>query len=192
MGKKMRIIMIITTIFCIALGVALIAWPEQSRRIICYVIGGLVTAYGVTSIALYFAEKAEPDGMQFGLAVGCACVLIGVFLLIRAEKVMQALEMIIGVAVIIDSVIRLQITVNIRRLGGSFDLALLICALVTLAIGALLLFNPFASLQTATIACGVALIVDGLLTLWSMIQLGVARKKTPAVSAPAQPGTPAE
>ena len=182
MGKKMRIIMIISAIFCIALGVALIVWPEQSRRIICYVIGGLVTAYGIYSIIMYFADKASPDGMQFGLAVGSACVLIGSFLLIRAELVMQALEMIIGVAVIIDSVIRMQIALNIRRIGGTFFKPMLICALFTLAVGALLLFNPFATLQAATIVCGVSLAVDGLLTLLSMIQLGIMLKKTAAAA----------
>lgn len=181
MGKKMRIIMMISAVFCVALGVALIAWPEQSRAIICYVIGGLVTAYGVYSIAAYFLDKVALDGVQFGLAVGCACVLIGAFLLIRAEKVMQALEMIVGVAVIVDSVVRLQIAVNIRRIGGTLFKSLLICALITLAIGTLLLFDPFATLQVATIACGAALCIDGILTLWSMIWLGMTQKKAGTV-----------
>lgn len=185
MGKKMRILMIIGALFCMALGVALIVWPNEARKIICFVIGGLVAAYGVYCIVAYFVDQTVGDGMQFGLAVGSACVLIGAFLLIRAELVMQALEMIIGVAVIIDSVIRMQIAVNIRRIGGRFSKAMLICALLTMALGTLLLFNPFAELQTATIICGVALIIDGLLTLWSMIRLGIVLKKPHAEPVPA-------
>ena len=176
MDKKMRVIMIALAIASCLLGISMIVWPMQSRQIICYVLGGLVVAYGIYSVISYFAN-ADKNGVGFGLAIGTACILIGAFLLIRAERVLEALEMIIGVAVIVFSVIRLQIAINIRRIGGTFSKSMLICALVTAALGTLLLFNPFTALQTATIVSGVVLVVDAGLTVWSMIQLGVVQRK---------------
>lgn len=185
MDKKMRIIMIAVAIVGLLLGASLIIWPEQSRQVICYVLGGLIVGYGIFSVISYFLNN-EANNMGFGLAIGAACVLIGTFLLIRAETVLQALEMIIGVAVIICAVIRLQTAVNIRRISGSFSKAMLICALVAMALGTLLLFNPFTVLQTATIVSGAVLVIDAVLTIWSMIQMGIvqgkANKSNPAAT----------
>ena len=47
---------------------------------------------------------------------------------------------------------------------------LLVTALVTLAFGILLLFNPFTAIKVATIVAGVFLLIDGGFTLFGILQ----------------------
>ena len=71
---------------------------------------------------------------------------------------------------IVDSVLRLQIALNLRHIGGRYWAVLLVTSLVTLGLGILLLFNPFTVIKVATIVGGVLLIIDGGFTLWSVLQ----------------------
>jgi uncharacterized membrane protein HdeD (DUF308 family) len=92
------------------------------------------------------------------------------FLLVQSALVVTLLSAIIGVAVIIDSVLRLQVALNMRHVGARYWLLLLVTALVTLGFGILLLFNPFTAVKVATIVGGVGLLLTGGFTLWGVLQ----------------------
>lgn len=162
--------MFISSIVYILLGLLLILWPDQARRIVCYLLGAAALAYGAYRIIDYFARKQEASSVQVGVALGIALAVIGLFLLFKADAVVAALAAIIGVAIIIDSIMRLQISLNLRRFSGGGWMPLFVTALVTLIFGVLLLFNPFGAVRVATIVAGASLIVDGAFTLWSLLQ----------------------
>ena len=85
------------------------------------------------------------------------------FLLFKANTVVAVLAAVIGVAVVIDSILRLQISLNLRRVTGGGWIALFVTAVVTLVFGILLLFNPFTAVKVATIVAGASLLADGSL-----------------------------
>lgn len=167
------------TIVCIVAGLMLILWPDQARFVVCYALGAAALLYGAYRAIRYFTGAGEPG--RFGVALGIACAVLGLFLLFKADVVVSALAAVIGGAVIVESVIRLQLALNIRRGGGPIWLALCISALAMLAFGVVLLFNPIKVVRAATIVAGVALALDGALTLWGLIQTRSAPKRTVVV-----------
>lgn len=171
MTKKYRTIMIVVAVLYIIAGLVLIIWPEASRQAICYVLGAALLIYGLYRVAAYFI-RTLPMQLQFGVAIGVACTLAGLVLLFKADFVVTVFGVIVGIILIFDGVFRLQNALDIRRMGGSNFSSLLICALVMLALGVVLLFNPFTAVITATIIGGVSLLIDGVLTLWSMVEAG--------------------
>ena len=163
--------MMATSIVYMVLGLILIIWPDQARQIICYLLGAAALLYGAYRIIDYFARKQMSEGgVQIGVALGIACVVLGLFLVFKANTVVAVLAGVIGVAVVIDSILRLQIALNLRRMTASGWLPLFITALVTLIFGILLLFNPFDAVKVATIVAGAALLVDGVFTLWGLLK----------------------
>ncbi|MEN6417439.1 MAG: DUF308 domain-containing protein [Clostridiaceae bacterium] len=171
MTNPFQKIMMATSIVYMVLGLILIIWPDQARQIICYLLGAAALLYGLYRIIDYFARKQHSEGgVQIGVALGIACVVLGLFLLFKANTVVAVLAGVIGVAVVIDSILRLQIALNLRRVTAAGWLALFITALVTLVFGILLLFNPFNAVKVATIVAGAALLVDGAFTLWGLIK----------------------
>lgn len=169
MTKKSRTIMIVAAVLYIVAGLVLIIWPEAARAVICYVLGAALVVYGVYRIAAYFIREL-PMQLQFGVAIGAACTVAGLLLLFKADFVVTVFGVIVGVVLIFDAVIRLQNALDIRRMGGRFFLPLLLCALIVLVLGVVLLFNPFAAVITATIIGGVSLVIDGILTCWSVVE----------------------
>jgi uncharacterized membrane protein HdeD (DUF308 family) len=171
MKKPLQKALLTTSILYIVIGLLLIIWPDVARQIIIYAIGAAALLYGGYRIVDFFVRKEHLNGsVQLGVALGIACVLLGLFLIFKANAVVALLAAIIGVAVIIDSVLRLQIALNLRHAGMKNWMVLLVTALVTLAFGVLLLFNPFTVVKAATIIAGVFLLVDGIFTLWSVLQ----------------------
>lgn len=171
MSKSFHKTMMIVSIVYVIVGLLLIIWPDAARQIIIYAIGAAALLYGGYRIVDFFVRKEHLDGsIQIGVALGIGCLLVGLFLIVKANVVLALLAAIIGVAIVVDSILRLQIALNLRYSGGSSWLILLITALVTLAFGILLLFNPFTAIKVATIIAGVSLVLDGGFTLWGLIQ----------------------
>ncbi len=169
MTKKFKNIMIAVATLYIIIGLVLILWPEASRAVICYVLGAALLLYGIYRVAAYFFRDL-PMQLQFGMAIGIACVVSGLLLLFKADFVVTVFGVIVGLILIADGIFRLQNALDIRRMGGRHFTPLLICALVVLVFGVVLLFNPFAAVITATIIGGVSLLIDGVLTLWSILE----------------------
>lgn len=171
MTRTFQKTMLITSIVFIVIGLLLIIWPDAARQIIIYAIGAAALLYGGFRIVDFFVRKEHLSGsIQIGVALGIACMLLGLFLVLKANVVVTLLASIIGVVLIVDSVLRLQVALNLRHSGIRNWLILLITAFVTLAFGILLLFNPFVAIKVATIIAGVSLLIDGIATLWGVLQ----------------------
>ena len=171
MTKSFQKAMIISSVVFLVIGLVLVIWPDAARQIIIYAIGAAALLYGGFRIVDFFVRKEHlANSVQLGVALGIACLLLGLFLIFKADLVVSLLASLIGVAVIIDSVLRLQISLNLRYFGSAYWVILLVTALVTLGLGILLLFNPFTAVRVATIIAGVLLLLDGGFTLWSVLQ----------------------
>jgi uncharacterized membrane protein HdeD (DUF308 family) len=171
MTKSFQKAMIISSVVFLVIGLVLVIWPDTARNIIIYAIGAAALLYGGYRIVDFFVRKEHlTNSVQLGVALGIACLLLGLFLIFKADLVVSLLASLIGVAVIIDSVLRLQISLNLRYFGSAYWVILLVTALVTLGLGILLLFNPFTAVRVATIVAGVLLLLDGGFTLWSVLQ----------------------
>lgn len=181
MSKKLKGVMLAIAILYLVLGLLLILWPEAARAVICYVLGAALVVYGVYRIVAYFV-RTLPLQLQFGVAIGIASLLAGLLLLFKANFVVTVFGVVIGLLLIADGVFRLQNALDIRRMGGRYFLPLMLGALFVLVLGVVLLFNPFTAVITATIIGGVSLVIDGVLTLWSVVE---ASRLTAPASQPA-------
>jgi uncharacterized membrane protein HdeD (DUF308 family) len=171
MTKPFQKAMLITSVVYLVIGLILVIWPDTARQIIIYAIGAAALLYGGFRIVDFFVRKEHLSGtIQIGVALGIGCLLLGLFLIFKVDLILTLLAAIIGVAVIVDSVLRLQIALNLRHIGARYWVLLLVTALVTLGFGILLLFNPFTAVKVATVIAGVLLLVDGGFTLWGVLQ----------------------
>ena len=171
MTKSFQKAMIISSGVFLVIGLVRVIGPYAARHIIIYAIGAAALLYGGFRIVDFFVRKEHlANSVQLGVALGIACLLLGLFLIFKADLVVSLLASLIGVAVIIDSVLRLQISLNLRYFGSAYWVILLVTALVTLGLGLLLPFNPFTAVRVATIVAGVLLLLDGGFTLWSVLQ----------------------
>ena len=172
--KNFRKTFPISSVAFILVGLALLLWPEASLRVVCGLFGLVILMKGMGSI--YSFLKAEVRGFfsYFGWLFGAAAVALGIFLLIRPQTVVSILPILVGLFVIMDGVMRVQSAFELRAAGYDRWWSLLILALVSVVLGAVMLWNPFG------MAIGVILMVEGALNLvgyiWAAIQLKGLKK----------------
>ena len=172
MTKPIQKALILSAVVYIVVGLLLVIWPDVARQIVIYAIGAAAVIYGSYRIIDFFSHKENLSGVQIGVALGIACIMFGLFLLFRANVVVALLATVIGVAVIVDSVLRLQIALNLRLVGDKGWIVLIVTSFVTLVFGILLLFNPFTAVRVATIVGGASLLADGVFTIWGALKSG--------------------
>ena len=134
--------------------------PQTSADVICYVAGILLLASGIAAVVSYLAS-----GRLFGsyaLVSGIVLLVCGVFCLLRPEVIQGLLTVIFGVFLVIDGMVTLQDGIDCARakLGGWWVLASL--AVITIALGCVILFGKFDSIM---LLAGISLIVDGVFDL---------------------------
>ena len=93
---------------------------------------------------------------------GIVLLVCGVFCLLRPEVIQGLLTVIFGVFLVIDGMVTLQDGIDCARakLGGWWVLAAL--AVITIALGCVILFGKFDSIM---LLAGISLIVDGVFDL---------------------------
>lgn len=127
----------------VVLGVLLLAVPQISLVTICGVLGvALVVAGAVSALAYFLRRQYETPG-HFGFAVGAACVLLGVFALLRTGQVAFAFSQILAVCVVGDSLVKLQYATDLLRLRRRYWFVVLAGALALAALALVALADPF-------------------------------------------------
>ncbi len=167
--KKFKAGFIVSSIFYIVLGIILIIWPQISIRVICKLFGLLILALGIGRVIRYFSNIEYDTPFQLDFAHGILNILIGIFMLISPNALVIALPVVLGIVILIDSVLRLQISIDLKRLQYDDWLVSFILALVTTVFGVLLLFNPFVGSMVLTRFIGISLTIDGIINLWILI-----------------------
>ena len=155
------------------LGLALLLWPEASLRLVCYLFGAVILVKGLLSIWGYVRAEERFFFDYFGLVFGIAASALGVFLLLQPDTVVSVLPILVGIYVIVDAVVRLQSAFELRAMGYGRWWGFLILAGLSVALGVLMVVNPFETVQLLVMAIGVILLVEGALSLISAVYAAV-------------------
>lgn len=174
--KKSKIAIIAMSILFITLGIILIARPEFSVLAICRLFGAIILIPGIIKIIGFFRKAAYEDTLGFDLVYGLFFILLGIFMLIAPKAVVSAFPLMLGIVIIIDSILRLQLSINLKRLQHEKWWVHLCFALITAVLGILLVFNPFTGSVIMTRLIGIALTISGVVNLLGIIYISRALK----------------
>ena len=178
--KRIKWSYVVLSAMFLLLGIYLVVNPETSLVMICRILGAAMAVFGVMKIVLYFIREVEGVAIRFDFAVGLFCIILGALMLWRAPALTDILSVVIGLLVLVDSVFKLQVAVDSRRMGAHSWWVTLVCTVVCLVLGILLVFNPFDGKQVLTIMMGVSLIVDGVQNLCTVVYAAIFVKDVKA------------
>ena len=154
----------------ILIGLLFILTPQTSADVICYVAGILLLASGIAAVVSYLASRRLFG--SYALVSGIVLLVCGVFCLLRPEVIQGLLTVIFGVFLVIDGMVTLQDGIDCARakLGGWWVLAAL--AVITIALGCVILFGKFDSIMLLAGTLGVD--TSSLLAILSVAGLAVS------------------
>lgn len=156
---------LISVLLCI-LGLMIIIFPSISGNVICYILGGLMTVYGIIKLVGYFSKDLYRLAFQYDLAFGCLTMFIGIIMLAHPEGVMSFIFALIGIIILADGLFKIQMSLDAKGFGIESWWLILLFAVITGIFGLLLLLCPLWSMKVLMVFLGIALLADGLLTLF--------------------------
>lgn len=159
---------IISILLCV-LGIVLIAVPDFSVTLLCVLGGGIMMLFGLVKIIGYCSKDLYRLAFQFDLAFGILFVVLGFILIIRTDAMVNLICIVMGICVLADALLKIQISIDSRAFGIKKWWLILAMAILTGVAGFLLVFRPSESIQVIVILLGISLITEGVLNLITIL-----------------------
>ena len=177
MAKKLKWNLILMSVLYLGLGIFLLMRPSTALNVVCYALGGVVLVCAAVQLVRYFAVERGIFQSQLTLISGLVCLALGAFLIIRSDVVVRVLPIVFGLFVIFDSLGRIQNALELRRCEYPSWKGFLLLAVLSIALGVIMIVDPFGTMETLVMAIGVILIVEGSLNLLSALYTVIAVKR---------------
>lgn len=138
--------------------------------------------FGLVKIIGYCSKDLYRLAFQFDLAFGILFVVLGFILIIRTDAMVNLICIVMGICVLADALLKIQISIDSRAFGIKKWWLILAMAILTGVAGFLLIFRPSESIQIIMILFGIVLITEGVLNLITiLITVKIIRHQMPEV-----------
>ena len=157
--------MLMLSIAFIALGLLLLIMPETSLLWLCYAFGAVVLITGIVCLVQYARLRGSGFAAPFFLVAGVITAALGLFTLAQPQVVASFLPVVFGLFILIDGCSRIGTAVELARRQADHWWLVLLFSVLSIALGILLLVNPFGAAVSVVMLCGVLLIIEGAVNL---------------------------
>ncbi|MGN1146780.1 MAG: HdeD family acid-resistance protein [Lachnospiraceae bacterium] len=146
----------------IVLGVILLLFPETTATTLCYAVGGAAIVIGVVSVCIYLFRDVSRNTYRNDFVSGLVSILLGIFIFYKVDLIISLIPFVLGIAVVVSGFLKLQDCIDVRRMGYGNGLALFILAIINVALGIVLVLNPFSTAILLFRIIGIGLIFSGI------------------------------
>lgn len=173
---------IILCIFEFIVGVLVLTNGEAFFRVVFIIFGILLFVGGLITLIRSLMEGRKGGTMpMFPMILSVFMIGFGAFFTAASSAVlavMTAFTLVAGIMMFIDGIFKIIEYFTLRGEGVTGIGLLLFDAIVTLLLGILLAFNPFAATLAEWIIIGVSMIVSAVFDVIAMIVLAIKFKNT--------------
>ena len=117
--KKSGQASIIESIIFAILGIVLIAKPEETVKVISYILGAGLIIVGIYQIVNYIKMNGQNDLYNYHLIYGVMTIVIGIITIIYSATIGSIFRIIIGIWIIYSSVVRASSSLKLRAIKSS-------------------------------------------------------------------------
>lgn len=173
---------IIVSVLLCMLGAALIADPAFSVLLLCRLSGLLLVLFGAIRIVGYVSKDLYRLAFQYDLAFGILLIALGALMMLRTDKMANVLFSILGIYVLADALLKVQIAIDAKAFGIDSWWLILAAAVVAGVAGFLLILRPSESAGAVMISLGAALLAEGALNFITILAaVKIVRRRGPDV-----------
>ena len=142
-------------------GLVLLLIPGTLNKLIGILIGVALLAVGIIAIVKYIKEK--DNGNSLNLVSGILYSVLGVIIIIYPYSIINLVTICLGVYLVINGLLKLKLSFVLKRITDKW-IGTLIMGIITVILGVVLIFNPFAGI-TITKLAGAFLVVVAVFDL---------------------------
>ena len=169
--KKIKANMLVSSLLCVLLGLVLVLRPGLSVRIVCTAVGIVLILSGVTRIIDWFCARDGSMYAQMNLIFGIVLVVVGVWIVVKPDKVLAIIPIIVGIVIGMHGLNNLKQAIELWRDKYDKWWVAFILGALTVGFGVLLICRPFAAIDTVVMLIGFFMIYDGLSNIWIVTRI---------------------
>lgn len=143
-------------------GLVLLIFPGTTMQIVSYCFGGGLMLCGAFMAIRYFADKSVDFVYRSDLATGLIMLVIGLFVILKWKTISSVIPFVLALMIVCDGVIELENAVSMKRMNVGNWAGVLVTSLITVAVGIVVLCNPFDSAQVLLRFIGACLLCDAV------------------------------
>ena len=163
---------IIEALIMIVIGGVLIFWSNASLVIMARALAILLILAGAVMIISYFVHKERTIAMSGGFVLGVVVAVIGVWIFLKPDTFTDLIPKLFGVFIFLSGLMNLWQTISLVRYKYGYWWVSLILAIITVGLGAFLLFYSSVAKELLVKFIGGFLMYDGVSNLWTISRLG--------------------
>ncbi len=169
--KKYEKRSILTSIIMILIAILLIIKPVAMLDTFVTIFGIGILLDGIFSIILYIITDREQKIYSNALVEGIFGIIIASLILINKNVMIAIIPVLVGIWIIIKSITKMQLSFNVRSVNEKSWVLILISSLITLAIGIIILVDPFETMISITMLAGILLLTTGIIDVAESISM---------------------
>ncbi len=174
--RNFRFAMFGVSLLCIALGLAILLWPEYAKKVMCYGFGAVLILSGILQVASYLTGERVGLLRKLLLISGIVSAVIGVWVLLNnPDKILMLTVIVMGIVLIYHGAMDIKYGFDIKACGTRGWAPALVFGLITCGAGVLVLVNPFEASEMLFMAAGLGFLFDGLTDLFTVFTVAHAK-----------------
>ena len=171
-----NIAIVFMSLLLIAIGCIMLFTDAVRMVYFCYGAGACLLVWGIWMISRYFLHKEFQRTTNYGFSVGTLVVILGAVDLIRAQEIADSIPNYLGILVLIEGVVMLQNTVQLKNLKGNLWTVSLIFSLCSVAGAVVILLNLGNMITKYVSVFYLMLVIVGVFALLSLCFVGIRTK----------------
>lgn len=175
--KRIFWISIISTLIMLIFGILLFIFPETVINSITIGMGVIFIMIGIVPIINYFRFRKTGFSTTFSFMLGIFCIVAGLILLMNKNILGTIIPILTGVWMIINSINRISISMDLRDDNISFWSITFIYAILTLILGVLLILDPVNGGKFVTKSIGIIICIYSVFDIVDLILIKIKAKK---------------
>lgn len=145
------------------IGLINMIWHRAPPMAYCIVGGITLITYGIIKIIGYLSDDLYCLAFQYDLGCGMFLIVTGILVLGCNLRIWQYLPMGLGFLILLDSLLKIQMSRDARAFGVESWKVILILSLIAGAFGVLIVIRPFQNENMVHIVTGCGLLAEGAL-----------------------------
>lgn len=175
--KRIFWVSLASILIMLLFGILLFIFPETVIKSVAISMGVIFIMIGVVPIINYFRFRARGFSTTFSFMMGIFCIVAGLVLLMNENILTTIIPIITGVWMIINSINRISISMDLRDDQIPFWVITFIYAILTLITGVLLILDPVNGGRLVTKSIGIIIVIYSIIDIINLILVRIKAKK---------------
>ncbi len=167
-SEKLRNLFFGSSLLISALGVFIVLQPDSSLRIITYCLGTVIVLLGLIDLITFLINKEDRGALWYLMVRSIAFFILAAFTFVKSEYVSSILPFLFGFLLSIDGLYKIVTGIQIKKSLNTWS-SVIILGIAILAVGVIIVLNPFKVAKLTMQVIGVSLILDGVFNIWTQI-----------------------